>query len=427
MRRLMPLPFKVHWKNMSTIKLTYRGYRPTNTPEILLPQSKSLAIRTMLLHALADSEPKKNTEIENRDVQMMFEALHGMQRIKNVEDAGTPFRLLLAYFAFTHRKVILDCSEGLRKRPMAPLIAALRKLGAELNCLEKEGFAPIEIVKGVDVLEEDIVLELDASQSSQFASALLLCLPLLKGNKTLKITGKANSRPYIMLTLKLMKEWGVDSIVQPHQITVKHGSYKSPKKTIEEADWSAASYFYAAVATGKAGNIQLNGLLSHSLQGDARAAFFFQRLGVNTQFNKKGALLTFGKTLNIAEAFNLADYPDLAPALVWIGAYLKLPLKFEGLENLKYKESNRIDALNHNLKLVGAALVPNNHGYQLAFHESDKRRENFKSFNDHRMLMSLAVWAFKEPVIAENPKCVEKSFPHFWHEWVKLNFEEEII
>lgn len=405
------------------ITLIHNGSTAPIASAIELPGSKSESHRLLILCAIAGIPFGRIQRLsDSRDTLLMREALESQEKLRYLKDAGTPLRLLLAYFAIHQDRVILDGTQRLRNRPIQPLLDALASMGAELNCLEQPGALPVEIVKGVDLLEEDLVLAIDGQQSSQFASALLLGLPMMKGRKTLMLQGEQVSKPYIHLTIQMMRDWGVEVKEHEGRLIIEEQTYRSPEQISVEADWSAASYFYAAVAIGAVKQLQLLGLRPHSLQGDAACVQLFQRLGVETQWEEGIAQLQYTGKWDLTHPFHLQDHPDLAPSIIWAAAYLRLPARFSGIEHLRWKESDRIAALQSNLKQVGVELHETQGMFHLRYGTHSAEKPVIQSFDDHRMLMSAAIWGFKQPIDLENETCVEKSFPTFWKEWTKLNF-----
>ncbi|MCK5823269.1 MAG: 3-phosphoshikimate 1-carboxyvinyltransferase, partial [Bacteroidales bacterium] len=310
----------------------------------------------------------------------------------------------------------------MKKRPIGELVEALRELGANIEYLENEGFPPLKIL-GSNLTGKTI--EADANISSQFISALLLIAPTLKNGLTLNLKNKIVSKPYIDLTLNILKQFGINSSFINNTIKIDNQKF-IPKKFLVEADWSSASYWYEMAAFADKLDLKLYGLNKNSLQGDSAVAKIFENFGVKTTFINNGIHLT-KKESNIKK-FNidLTDYPDLAQTLVVTCSFLKIPFKISGLETLKIKETNRINALISELSKFNIKLTETSKGILEC---NDFQHNNIKKYiidthNDHRMTLSFApISIFNKKIIIDNIDVINKSYPAFYEDLKRVGFE----
>ena len=288
----------------------------------------------------------------------------------------------------------------MKERPIKELVDALLKLGAEIEYLEKTGFPPLEI-SGTDISEKKV--NIDGKISSQFISALLLIAPTLKNGIKLKISGEIVSKPYIIMTLKLMEEFGISHTWKENTIEIKPQKYSSKNYSIE-ADWSAASFWYEIASLSSSCNITLNGLTGNSIQGDRKVMELFKNLGVQTKFKNGSIILTKKEENYISKEINLINTPDLYQPLKCTLFAKNLTTKFLGLQTLKDKETNRIKAVEKELLKL------------------DTTKE-ITTYKDHRMAMSFAPLCLKYDKLQINDvEIVDKSYPNFWNDLKKGGF-----
>ncbi|MDR3251169.1 MAG: 3-phosphoshikimate 1-carboxyvinyltransferase, partial [Tannerella sp.] len=302
------------------------------TPEILdskvpIPSSKSVSNRVLILNALCDRKKKIDNISPSDDTEVMIKALESNKSDVNIKAAGTAMRFLTAYFAVKKGKWNITGTERMKNRPVKILIDALRSLGAQIECTEREGFPPLHIegrqLKGGDVY-------LDGSVSSQYISALLMVAPVMTNGLRLHLTGDAVSKPYINLTVQLMRKFGVIVFVEDRTFTVPPQQYVPASNFTVESDWSAASYWYEMMALSKnnASAVSLAGLTPDSLQGDAALVGLFDRLGVKTLFTPSGVELTKKEiAVDGLFAFDFIDMPDMAQTLAVTSAMLGIPFR----------------------------------------------------------------------------------------------------
>jgi len=391
---------------------------------ITLPLSKSVANR-MLVMAFLNGKESLIPIPDSDDSYIMLNLLHQLRNRDNravfdVCHAGTVFRFLCALMAITPGKHVLSGSPRMQQRPCGPLVDALQQMGAEIKYLKAEGFPPIEI-EGKDLKGGEVCM--DASVSSQFISALMMIAPVLQQGLKIKLLSTPVSLPYIHLTAELMKkngtvvEWGNGIIMVPK------GEYKVDTR-IMEADWSAASYWYALVALMPDSSITLNGLNGRSAQGDQRVSEIFKLMGVDSVWEGDKLLLRHSGNVTDYLHIDLNDCPDLAPAIAVTCAGLQLNADLQGLETLTIKESNRLTALESELANLGYQCKNiNNHTLQIHSGKIASTSNRVKTYGDHRIAMAFASLSVAAGLLViEDPDVVNKSYPQFWNDLISAGF-----
>ena len=388
---------------------------------ITLPSSKSICNRALILAALSGRQTQLENLSDCDDTRVLVRALQSEEEVIDIMAAGTAMRFSTAYFSTTPGTHILTGTARMRQRPIGVLVEALRQLGANVEYAEVEGFPPLRIsghaLKGG-------AISLPANVSSQYISALLMVGPTLQEGLRLRLVGTILSRPYIDMTISLMRQFGAEvKWDDDATICVAPQSYRPLKEFRVESDWSAASYWYELVALSPdpEARIVLPYLFENSLQGDSRIREFFVPLGVHTEFTTEGVVLTKRK----AEAtemlrLDLSEQPDLAQTLVVACAMLRQPFHFTGLQTLKIKETDRIAALRTELKKMGIRVEEANDSELFCsdFGATELPPNAFVSidtYDDHRMAMAFAPCALRYPNLRINhPEVVSKSYPSFW-------------
>ncbi len=389
-----------------------------NYKSISLPASKSVANRALIIDALGGGNSTLANMSSARDTQTMLRLLKSDNNVLDVIDAGTTMRFLTAYLAVTNQNKILTGSERMRNRPIGILVDALRQLGANISYLEKEGYPPLHLQNFTDVGLNKLAVQ--GNISSQYISALLMIAPLLKNGLEINLTGKVGSKPYIKMTLAVMKAFGVNGTFHDHLVKINNGQYKTINYQIEP-DWSAASYWYSLVALSHNSSILIKDLKPIAIQGDSVIVDIMRQLGVGTTFNEEGAILSKIPHQKSFE-FDFTDCPDLAQTIAVICAAKNINVLFTGLESLRIKETDRIAALQNELAKIGAKLVEKQSHWHL--HPSLKlpNQANFCTYEDHRMAMAFAPLALLMSVTIEEPKVVEKSYPEYWEHYKTVGF-----
>ena len=401
-------------------------FPPCLRAEVELPSSKSLSNRALLLAALSGPEATLDRPADCDDTRVVWHALHDRPFTIDILAAGTAMRFLTAYFALCPGEVhVLTGTERMRSRPIGVLVDALRALGAAIAYEGREGFPPLR-VEGRQLEGGEVAMQ--ASVSSQYISALLMIAPLTRRGLTLRLEGEVVSRPYIDMTLALMRESGARAGWTGAQtLRVEPGSYRREHLFEIESDWSAASYWYAMVALSPdpAATVSLRYLRADSLQGDRVVRSLFEPLGVSTElggFSGRACLrkrpLSPDEAAQPVEA-DLSACPDLAQTLVVACAFLRRPFRFTGLRTLRIKETDRLAALQAELRKFGAeATVEGDEAIYIKDYPPAFPAWNGQpvaTYHDHRMALSFAPAALRCPGFSiADPGVVSKSYPQFW-------------
>jgi 3-phosphoshikimate 1-carboxyvinyltransferase len=405
---------------MSITKKIYRiipGYDSKNI-SIILPSSKSISNRVQIINALSYSPWPVENLSDSDDTQVLADALNSNDHLFDIGHAGTAMRFLTAFLSKIAGEWIITGSERMQQRPIRILVDALRNLGAQIEYLGNEGYPPLRIfgshLKGG-------ILEVDGSISSQYISALLMIAPTLEGGLTLRVTNRLISMSYIEMTLKLMKIFGITYHWENNEIVIPGQEYKPVGFTVE-ADWSAASYWYEVLALSNSGKISMTGLRLSGLQGDEAVAKWFTWFGVETVQEESGIVIR-KKNNDRPSRLNLAfnETPDMAQTMAALCVAKKVPFHFTGLETLKIKETNRIEALQKELAKFGAWLTEPGEG-ELQWDGQILSRNVIpdpviETYHDHRMALAFAPLAMGCPGLRiSDPDVITKSYPAFWND-----------
>ena len=395
-----------------------------------LPASKSISNRALIIHALAGGTDLPQNISDCDDTLVMTRALsRPTPEPIDILAAGTAMRFLSAYWAVNEGTHTLTGTARMKQRPIGILVEALRQLGAQVEYVEQEGYPPLRITGGP---HKGGRLTLPGNVSSQYISALLMTGPVLQEGLALELTGEIISRPYIDLTLKLMKDYGAEAEwTGGHCIRVAPVPYRPIPYYIEN-DWSAASYWYEmmALAADTEAEVVLTGLFADSPQGDSAVRNLFEPLGVHTEFLNRDGVSCVRLTRRPRDIrrmeYDFTSQPDLAQTLVVTCAMLGLPFHFGGLQSLKIKETDRIAALIRELGKLGYPLHEA-HGSEL-YWEGDRipaeAQPAIDTYEDHRMAMAFAPCSLALPSIRINdPQVVSKSYPRYWDHLRAAGFE----
>jgi 3-phosphoshikimate 1-carboxyvinyltransferase len=409
--------------------LTYKITKPSALKAtVSLPASKSISNRALILNALAQGDTNLLTNISDcEDTNVMLKALTFTSNDINIGAAGTSMRFLTAFLSATPGTWSITGSERMKQRPIKILVEALRKIGADIEYIGNEGFPPLKI-NGKEL--EGGEIELDGSVSSQYISALLMIAPKLKKGLCLKLTGEVISKPYIKMTLSMMKDFGIESRFSGNIIEVKPQAYRKTAYEIE-SDWSGASYWYEMMAISKSGEIRLKGLRKNSTQGDSLIAEYFKNYGINTEYTADGVTLTYDQSLTSADdtiEIDFVEQPDMAQTFVVTSCALNRKFHFCGLRSLKIKETDRIAALTNELRKLGYVLSEPKDG-ELAWdgtRADTQANAAIDTYEDHRMALSFAPFSLTgASICVRNPQVVSKSYPDFWNDIAKAGFTIE--
>lgn len=417
---------------------------------IQLPASKSISNRAIVISALAGASAAPDNLSDCDDTRVMTAAMNLVDRrvaaaatpppaqanplaaprdTIDIGAAGTAMRFLTAYLAVTPVTAVLTGTPRMCHRPIKVLVDALRRLGAHIRYLGTEGYPPL-LVEGRHLAGG--TMDIPGDVSSQYISALLMIAPTLDGGLRMRLTGDVISRPYIDLTLCMMRDFGARAEWTSNDtITVAPGGYSAPVRYTIESDWSAASYWYEAVALSPhASAITLTGLHDGSLQGDSAVRYLFSMLGVRTTFGTDAlgrptvTLRKTGRPLPRLE-YDFSGQPDIAQTLVATCAALDIPFSFAGLATLKIKETDRIEALKTEMRKLGY-VIAEGPGHTLAWNGGRCTPDPapvIDTCDDHRMAMAFAPLAIVRPGLTiDNPLVVTKSYPRFWDDMRRAGF-----
>lgn len=401
--------------------------------DIYLPASKSESNRLLVIDAIIGTDDLQIKNLSNsNDTKVLKNALESLLKLKgtnisvtlDIQDSGTAMRFLTAYASAINVKSLIIGSERMKERPIGILVDTLKQIGANIRYMDNEGYPPL-VIEGKRI--KGGVIDIDASISSQYISALMLMAPKMTNGLIMYLKGDIASLPYIQMTAKIMEHFGIEILMHENAIAIKKQSYSSRTEYTVESDWSAASYWYEMAAFSEDVDLFLHGLRKESTQGDSIIAKLYEQFGVHTEFLEHGIRLT--KTNNHCQHFeqNFRNYPDIVQTLTCTAAGLGIGGTFSGVNNLRFKETDRIHALHTELKDMGAVLDTSDDQIKMSSSQIQTSRP-IRSFADHRMAMSFAPLAIPLGAITiESPNVVNKSYPGFWDDLRKTGFTLEEI
>ncbi len=393
------------------------------TKTIHIPSSKSISNRMLIIRSLAASGATLHNLSDSDDTKVLSKALDTESDLKDVGHAGTAMRFLTAYLSTQAGIHTLTGSQRMKQRPVGPLVDALKQVGARIEYLENEGCPPLKIQGGG--LTGGIIA-IEAGISSQFISALMMIAPMLEGGLNIQLQGRIVSASYIEMTLSLMNSCGAGARFDGRTISVPQHAYSVEDFRVE-SDWSGASYWYQVAALLPGSEITLPNLNQNSLQGDAALIQIFESLGVRTTFNEQGLILLSQKQdLPRQYTHDFTTCPDLVQTLAVSLCALGVPFRFTGTSTLRIKETDRISALQTELKRVGFVLNAEPGGAWLEWDGERCDPESdpvIRTYHDHRMAMAFAPFAISIGKISiEDPGVVSKSYPGYWKDLEKAGF-----
>ncbi|WP_275554102.1 3-phosphoshikimate 1-carboxyvinyltransferase [Mixta sp. Marseille-Q2659] len=400
-----------------------------------LPGSKSVSNRALLLAALAQGTTRLTNLLDSDDVKHMLNALSALgisytlsadrtlcevngaggplQADKALElflgNAGTAMRPLAAALCLANNDIVLTGEPRMKERPIGHLVDALRQGGAQIDYLEQTDYPPLRIRGGFTGGEVSV----DGSVSSQFLTALLMAAPLAMQDTQITIKGELVSKPYIDITLHLMKTFGVTVENYNYQRFVIRGqqSYVSPGSYLVEGDASSASYFLAASAI-KGGTVRVTGVGRNSVQGDIRFADVLEKMGAEIEWGDDYIACTHNKLRAIDLDMN--HIPDAAMTIATTALFAEGTTVLRNIYNWRVKETDRLSAMATELRKVGAE-VEEGHDFILITPPQQLIAAEIGTYNDHRMAMCFSLVALSDtPVTILDPKCTAKTFPDYF-------------
>ena len=418
---------------------------------INIPLSKSESNRLLILQALSKGKIKVDESglSDARDTRLLQAALASDDMEINVEDAGTAMRFLTAYYCANGQHKILTGSERMQERPIGILVSALRDIGFNIQYLKNEGFPPIEIMPtDLSILKNEVSIA--ANVSSQYISALIMIAPILPDGLTIHFTTALSSAPYIGMTLELMSDIGLYSGWIDGSLQIGHQDFRNDHKSAM-GDWSAASYWFSMAVLAQEPELILKDLNADTYQGDAKIAVWSGGMGVSMRLAEFGGYYLYKPTdsnptsdfylvypdssgtlyahkhsdssENSTLHFDFTDHPDLAQTMIVLCAAKNINATFTGLESLRIKETDRIAALQNELRKFGVQLTESDKGKFELSGTFTMSHQTIKTYNDHRMAMAFAPLALLGEITIENPEVVEKSYPSFWEQMSKVGFK----
>ena len=401
---------------------------------VVLPGSKSLSNRILLLSMLAEGKTEIQNLLDSDDVRRMVEALEtlGIQLEENraenlitvsgtsgiipvkeatlmLGNAGTAIRPLTAVMTLGHGRFVLDGVQRMRERPIIDLVNGLSQLGANLRCINGTDCPPVEVI--ADGLPGGIT-RLSGAISSQYLTAILLAAPYADKEVQIEITDKLVSVPYVEMTLRLMQSFGVSVNHENFRLFhIPRQTYRSPGNIFVEGDASSASYFLAGAAITK-GSVTVKGCGTDSLQGDARFAEVLEKMGAKVEWEPQQVKLT-GNSLNGIDV-DMNQMPDAAMTLAVAALFASGPTAIRNIYNWRVKETERLQAVSTELRKLGAE-VEEGYDYLVIQPPEQIRKAEIDTYDDHRMAMAFSLAACGEsPMTINNPGCVSKTFPDYF-------------
>jgi 3-phosphoshikimate 1-carboxyvinyltransferase len=390
---------------------------------IVIPGSKSESNRLLILSSLFKKLSLENLS-NSDDTNYLLKALSSKSSTIDIGHAGTAMRFLTSYFSLTTKKELeLRGSQRMHNRPIKILVDSLREIGASIHYIDKEGYPPL-LIKPSELISKNLII--DSSTSSQYISSLLLIAPKISGGLKIQLTGRETSKPYIDMTISLLKKLGVETTTTDNQISICELQKIESKKHYIESDWSSASYFYSVVALAKIGySLKLSKFSFKSLQGDSKVADIYKSFGVKTKYKDDLVILKKVESKTDKFSFDLTSNPDLAQTICVTCLGLGIKCNLTGLHTLKIKETDRLLALKKELSKFNIKIIITDDS--ISFDNVDFLKPNvvIETYDDHRMAMSFACLATKVKIIINDPKVVSKSYNSFWSDLERIAIYSE--
>lgn len=386
--------------------------------EVRLPASKSISNRVLIINALADSVLPVENLADCDDTNSMLRVLNSDSNRFDIGHAGTAMRFLTAFLSRIVGCWEITGSERMQQRPISVLVDALNQLGARIEYIGKPGCPPLRI-QGSLLMGGEI--EMPASVSSQYISALMMIAPYMANGLKIELTGKIVSRTYIEMTRRIMEDFGAGVTFKGSEIVVEPRPY-TPVAFRVESDWSAASYFYELLAISGRGEIRMSGLWQHSTQGDSGQVEVWKKLGVSTRFEAGGVVIVAGKPEVSKLEYDFVEMPDLTQSFAVACCAMGIPFRFTGVETLRIKETDRLKALTDELEKLGYILqIEGDNVLSWDGTRGQAGKPEIATYHDHRMAMAFAPAALKHPgMVIVDKEVVTKSFPGYWEELKKF-------
>ena len=385
--------------------------------------SKSESNRLLILNSIYG-----NLKIDNLsnsdDTVILDKYLTSLENQIDVHHAGTAMRFLTALLSIkTNKQFVITGSNRMKERPIKILVDALNKLGANISYCDKNGYPPL-MIKGQDIVGGEI--SLSSQISSQYISALMLIAPILKKGLLINLEGQITSKPYLEMTLAILKKIGINCYFKNNIISIESCATINNSSISVESDWSSLSYFYSTVALSSSSELNIGTFYKSSIQGDIRLSEIYTKLGVETKFIESSSRVSLKKINDFNRPdhidLDLTENPDIAQTIAVTCFGLGISCDLFGLHTLKIKETDRLEALKTELSKLGAIVKITNNSFHLSPSFSINTGISIKTYNDHRMAMAFAPLALKTPLTIKNPEVVTKSYKDFWKDLKSLDF-----
>lgn len=411
--------------------------------QINLPGSKSVSNRALLLAALANGTTRLTNLLDSDDIRHMLNALsllgvnyelsadktecrvQGLGQAFSVEgcvelflgNAGTAMRPLAAALCLGQGEYVLTGEPRMKERPIGHLVDALKQAGAEVEYLENTNYPPLKIT-GTGLQSGKVTI--DGSISSQFLTAFLMSAPLAQGDIEIEIEGELVSKPYIDITLHIMKQFGID--VENHnyqRFVIRAGQqYQSPGDFLVEGDASSASYFLAAAAI-KGGEVKVTGIGKNSIQGDIQFADALEKMGAEIEWGDDYIISRVGQLKGIDMDYN--HIPDAAMTIATTALFAEGETAIRNVYNWRVKETDRLSAMATELRKVGAE-VEEGEDYLIVRPVAELKHAAIDTYDDHRIAMCFSLVSLSDtPVTINDPGCTSKTFPDYFDKLSQLS------
>ena len=405
---------------MNTLKIS--GFNIVSNEKIIISGSKSESNRVLILKYLFNSNIIINNLSTSDDTKVLLKALENQTDIIDIHHAGTAMRFLTSFYAVTNkRNITLTGSDRMLQRPIGELVDSLKSLGADIIYEKEIGYPPLRF-NGFNQMNKSIELRSDIS--SQFVSSLMLVAPYLNDGLQIKLVGNIFSRPYILLTCELMKNFGFNCFINNDEIEIIPNKKISIKNYSIESDWSSASYLYSIVALSGI-ELNLSSFKSNSLQGDSKLSKLYENFGVKTYFEDDEIILKKSKSHRIKKfiELNLIENPDLAQTIIVTSLGLSVHTKLTGLNTLKIKETDRLIALKNEITKFNTDVIIDENSIEIKnFPKKLPEDVEIDTYNDHRMALAFSPLSVLVNLVINDCNVISKSFPEYWTILKKLNF-----
>jgi 3-phosphoshikimate 1-carboxyvinyltransferase len=408
--------------------------------KIYLPGSKSITNRVLLMSALSNGETLIQNYLDSDDTQQMLNALKILKVEFNIVEkkdilvkgcnhnfpnknaklflgnAGTAFRPLTAVLAIMGGEYILKGINRMHERPIKDLVDSLIKIGAEIDYIENPGYPPLKISPGNIICDKNIKIK--GNVSSQYLTSLLIAAPLSNQDLKIQIIGNLISKPYIDITLKLLAQFGIKYKKNNEWTNFALSSssrFKSPKTIKVEGDASSASYFFAAGAIG--GSVEVANINKSSIQGDLEFLKIIKKMGANVEYLSNSIKVSKNQQL-VGMVVDCRNIPDAAMTLAILALFAKGPTTLKSIGSWRVKETDRISAMETELKKLGATVSTTKSSITIKPPKILNNNTIIDTYDDHRMAMcfSLVCLANKNIVI-NDPECTNKTYPNFFKDF----------